>query len=363
MAQDGTLIAWSTLDGVGRIQLDDGGEVIRVGQTALGLQRAAVGARCRVVTTAPHPLGGLRATEVRILEAPPPVVEPLAVVELRLLKQRQTGDLRDYERWLAKMPPTSDLTAWLHERIRRSSEFGGPKVEIERLAESHEVLRGVRPAKALYGIDVAAIDAAEKRAMVRTIEEQLLAWKGKPIRPVDQVRLHRVGRRLGLAALEMAEPPRLRGEPFGTTEGLDADWQRRVALWADAAAGKRPLALAKLGVEDARVAWAPADLEALRDAALEYETGEDAMFPRELAAMLAAAPGVSVDDAWLVAPPQEWTWEDGLRIGAGSYFQGSLTVASGKGSLLRRKVLDRDDDGGVLHRFANLAAFFDAILG
>jgi len=365
MTDVGALVAWNQLDGVGRIQLDDG-EVLRVGQSAFGRHRPVEGARCEVLATAPHALGGSRATRVTILESPRPAPQPAAVVELHEAMMRQSGDQRDYQRWIAGMPPTSDLTAWLHERIRRSTCFRGAPVEIDRLVESHEVLRGARAAKALHGIDVASIDAAQKPAMLASIEEQLRAWKGKLGSPVDQLRIHRVGRRLGLSDLEMADPPALRGEPFATTEGLDADWQRRVALWAEAAGGTRALALERLGARDAGapVTWAPLDLDALRDVALEHEIRSDTVFPRELAAMLAVGAGVRLGDAWLIAPAAEWASDDdGLRIGSGSTDQGSLTLISGKGPLLGWRVLDRDDDGATLHSFPGLAALFDALLG
>lgn len=59
----GTIKSYSVYDSVGRIVLDDGRE-LRFGATALRNMVAAVGLRVRVASTAPHPLGGLRALEI-----------------------------------------------------------------------------------------------------------------------------------------------------------------------------------------------------------------------------------------------------------------------------------------------------------
>src|SRR5215470_9079581 len=70
LPQPGTISSFSYMDGIGRIQLDDGTE-LKVGTAALksvvsfaGEERPLVGVRVVVHAISPHPLGGFRATEV-----------------------------------------------------------------------------------------------------------------------------------------------------------------------------------------------------------------------------------------------------------------------------------------------------------
>lgn len=64
--QPGTIMAWSALDSVGRIQLATGAW-LRFGATACKFL-PALGLAVEVHGTAPHPLGGLRATSVLLVE-------------------------------------------------------------------------------------------------------------------------------------------------------------------------------------------------------------------------------------------------------------------------------------------------------
>jgi hypothetical protein len=75
--------------------------------------------------------------------------------------------------------------------------------------------------------------------------------------------------------------------------------------------------------------------------------------------------GVRLDDAWwYLAPLSEWRWEDsGLCIGGGQSVQGSLTLDyRGKANLADARVIDRDDDGSVLQRYASVAELLDLLL-
>ena len=63
----GVITSYTVADAVGRIRLDDGTE-LRFGATALGQLVPAIGLRVRVLKTAPHPLGGLRAVEIASAE-------------------------------------------------------------------------------------------------------------------------------------------------------------------------------------------------------------------------------------------------------------------------------------------------------
>lgn len=61
--QLGEVLSYDLVDAVGRVRLDDGTE-LRFGRTAIPDSTPVAGTRVRVLSTAPHPLGGLRATSM-----------------------------------------------------------------------------------------------------------------------------------------------------------------------------------------------------------------------------------------------------------------------------------------------------------
>lgn len=339
MADHGTLIAWSQVDGVGRIRLDSGDE-LRVGQSAFGQLQPAVGHRCDVVEADPHPLGGRRATRVELLD------EPKAAVAR------------------TEAAPNKELGAWLLERIRSSSRQPVATVEVQNLIACHQAFGNSAATSQVFGIDPRSVERGRHQELLKAIELELEGWRDRLTSPLDQYHLDRAGRRLGLSFLRM-QLPKLRCEPLGTTDGLDAAWQRRISFLREAVRGKRQLQLGCLGFEgDKMVVWGKPDRETLYEAALTFEVREPAPFPRELAAMVAIGDGLSVGETSVLHPISRWVEsEDGLELGSGSYFQGNLTLLTSAAPVLERKLLDRDDDGVTLHEFGTLGALLDALLG
>jgi hypothetical protein len=339
MAEHGTLIAWSQADGVGRIRLDAGDEV-RVGQTAFRHLLPAVGHRCDVLEAEPHPLGGRRALRVELLDEPKEVV--------------------------AKAPkePSKQLGPWLLERIRTSGRQPVATVEVDNLIHAHLAFSGKAASSQVFGIDPRTVEKAEYPKLLEAIETELKGWRDRLSSPLDQYHLDKAGRRVGLNFLRV-QLPKLRCEPLGTTDGLDADWLRRISFLREAVRGKRPLRLGCLGFEgEPRLAWGKPDRETLYEAALGYEVEASLPFPRELAALVCVADGLEVGETPVLRPIAEWEpRDDGLDLGAGSTFQGSLTLLDGEGTLPQRKLVDRDDDGVELRAFGTLGAFLDALLG
>ncbi len=340
MPDHGTLIAWSQSDGVGRIRLD-GGDEVRVGQNAFRHLQPSVGHRCEVVEAEPHPLGGRRATRVELLDEPRQAVAR------------------------AEAPPSKELGPWLLERIRSSSRQPVATVEVENLMACHLAFGSHLKTKQVFGIDPRSVEPARHQELVEAIETELKGWRDRLTSPLDQYHLDKAGRRLGLSFLRM-QLPKLRCEPLGTTDGLDADWQRRISYWREAARGKRPLKFEFLGLqpEGKMVVWGKSDRDALYEAALTFEVERSAAFPRELAAMVCVADGLSVGETAVLRPIAEWAeGEDGLEIGSGSDLQGSLTLLRSEARVVNWKAVDRDDDGAQLHAFDDLGAFLDALLG
>jgi hypothetical protein len=339
MPDHGTLIAWSQADGVGKILLDAGDEV-RVGQTAFRHLQPTVGHRWEVVDAEPHPLGGRRATRVELLDEP-----KLKVAKVEVAKSKELGP-------------------WLLERVRSSSRQPVAHVEVQNLIACHQAFSGNKAATSqVFGIDPRTVERSAHKELLSAIETELKGWRDRLTSPLDQFHLDKAGRRLGLSFLRM-QLPKLRCEPLGTTDGLDAGWQRRISFLREAVRGKRKLQLGCLEVDEEKmVMWGKPDRDALYEAALSFEVEEPGPFPRGIAAMVSVADGVSVGATSVLAPIAEWVGNvDGLQIGSGSYFQGNLTLI-GDAPLLERKLIDRDDDGVELHAFANLGAFLDALLG
>ncbi len=215
MADYGTLVAWHVVDGVGRIRLD-GGDELRVGQTAFGFQKPSLGMRCHVLDVEPHPLGGLRAKQVKLL-----VDEPVVLVF-------PTS---------APAAPKRTLTEWLLERIRASHQQPVASVEVRDLLECHQVFSGKKSVPQVFGIDPKQIDRARHQELLAAVEAALVAWRAHLSSPIDQYELDKAGRRLGLQFLRMQTPPRLRCEPLGTTDRLDKAWLRRITFLGEAVRG------------------------------------------------------------------------------------------------------------------------------
>jgi hypothetical protein len=242
----------------------------------------------------------------------------------------------------------------------------GVQVELERLAETMEALRGVRPDPTPYGIALSDVGsrAGELRALIEEVLVAFVEVLSAPELIAHRVRLHRLARRLALPSLALCPPPRIQNEPLGGCDGLDPAWLARIERWTAAVDGVRPLALGSLHAGAASVTFGDRDLDALFDQVLAYELDTRRAFPRELAALLAIANGIMLDGVWYLAPLSDWRANDSeLVIGPGSSQQGKLTLVGGGGDLLRARLVDRDDDGSKLASFASFSAFIDTLLG
>ncbi|MEW5742912.1 MAG: hypothetical protein AB1938_28610 [Myxococcota bacterium] len=331
MASDlGTLISWNAVDGVGRIRLDTA-EELRVGQGALGYGKPSVGQRCEVTQIEAHPLGGRRATTVRLLDERVPVSAPVAT--------------------------EVDRSGWLLERIGKSVDGAVANVEVQGLLDAYLVFSGRAPKPQVFGVSTAQVSRGQWPQLAAAAERALRGWKAKLAAqsPRDAYLLDKAGRDL---KLEFLQGPKveLRCEPLGTLDGLNPDWVARLNRLKKQLK-KRP-ALECFGLEDARkVHWGKPDRAALREAALAWEAANEASFPREFAALACIADGLFVDGEPVIRPIADWTDnDDGVEIGQGSYMQGNLTM------LPDGQVIDRDDDQVEMRRFPSFGALIDALL-
>jgi hypothetical protein len=327
-SEPGTLVVWNAADGVGRIRLDTG-EELRVGQVALAYQRLEPGRRCEVLRTEPHPLGGRKAMQVKLLD--------------------ETVDVAP------RAAPAPDRTPWMRTRIATSIDGAVPNVEVQGLLDAYVTFSGGAIKPQLFGVDPAHVPRADWPALAELAKQALLQWKQRLTASGDAYLLDKAGRQLGIDFLK-GPAPKLRCEPLGSLDGLTPDWVKLVKK-LEASRGRRPN-LKCLGLEGAgSAAWGVPDLQRLRETAIEWEATSEEMFPREIAALAAIADGLTVDDTPVIRPVSEWTDnDDGVELGCGSTFQGNLTL------LPDGQVLDRDDDQVELHRFKSLGALLGALL-
>lgn len=267
------------------------------------------------------------------------------------------------------------FTSWALEQLeqrRPGEELAEAKVQA--LVDALAGVQG-RAGAQVFGMEADRIEPEGRAALESRIVAALGEWKRHFEQRKDAVSLlalDGVGKAHGISDLRLSGRAPLRCDPLGTRDGLSAEWQTRLDRLQQAKAGARRLDLGAihfLGDEERdapEIVFGAPSPETLYRCALRYEAEAGARFPRELAAFIAIANGISIDGDPVLRPIAEWEEEDrGLCIGCGSYPQGSLILASpaAEAGLLGATVLDLDDDGEELARYRDFAAFADALLG
>jgi hypothetical protein len=229
---------------------------------------------------------------------------------------------------------------------------------VQGLLDAYLVFSGRAPKPQVFGVSTTHVSPGKWPQLTAAAEQALLGWKARLSRQSqrDAYLLDKAGRDLGLDFLR-GPKVELRCEPLGTLDGLNPDWVARLNRLKKQL--KRRPALERLGLEDARkVHWGKPDRAALQEAALAWEAANEAMFPREFAALACIADGLFVDGEPVIRPIADWTDnDDGVEIGQGSYVQGNLTM------LPDGQVVDRDDDQAELRRFPSFGVLLDTLLG
>lgn len=211
----------------------------------------------------------------------------------------------------------------------------------------------------------------------------LVAWKAAFERASDHaalLELDRAGEVSGIAELRAAEREPLLCDPLGGTDGLDERWQTRLELLRRAVAGEHALDTKAVGATDPdaddepEIEFGEVDERQLYRTALRLEQASGRPFTKSFAAVWSTANGVSIDGAPFLAPIGDWEGFDasdftdafeltGTRIGCGRSFQGSLVVQETKHDPLGGPLIELDDEGVELRRYANLGELLDVLLG
>ncbi|MGI5864796.1 MAG: hypothetical protein ACOX6T_22490 [Myxococcales bacterium] len=268
---------------------------------------------------------------------------------------------------------------WVLQQIEARRPSAEPVVEtaVQNLVDALAAFR--RGNRQVFGLDVARIEEDFRPALETAVVNALSEWRQHFEDESDNVsllELGKVARLYGVEALKLAKRFPLRCDPLGSREGLSRAWLARLERLDEAMAGEGRLDLEAihwvglaLWDEEEKggppeVASAVFDESHLYELALRYESGHGRPFPREIAAFVATADGIFIDDDPFILPVSAWSWEDrGLCIGRGGSPQGSLVVEGTGKKLLQSKVVDLDDDGVCRARYKSFAALVDAMLG
>jgi len=241
---------------------------------------------------------------------------------------------------------------------------------VQELVNALAVLRGKKQGQ-LFGLEASYLDEESAPELEAAILAALRDWRAHFATDGDVVSLtalDKVGRAYDVRELMVNERFPLRCDPLGTRDKLPAPWITRLERLEEIATGA-PVDLAAVHWLDEsapRVVLGTPDEQALYEYVLDYEARNEATFPRELAAFAMTANGIFVNDHPLVWPVASWSSEAGsFQIGGGSTIQGALAMegVTKKHGLLGAKVVDRDDDGVEVARYADFATFLDALLG
>lgn len=205
-----------------------------------------------------------------------------------------------------------------------------------------------------------AIIAALREYKAHYEAEEMLSWLFE---------LDGLANRFAIDELRLNKRFPLRCDPLGARDALAEPWQARLARLDAVRAGTARLDLAAVDFEeDMPVRLGERDDEALYREAVRFEHTHRAMFPRELAAWWSTANGIFADDAALLEPVREWRDDqigeiEGLRVGAGSYSQGSLFLVGALGKGIERLRVIETDDEVVTRKYKTFGEFVDCLLG
>jgi hypothetical protein len=262
-------------------------------------------------------------------------------------------------------------TDWALAQIqeRRPETATEPRMAYEELVAS---LRAVAVGGGqFFGLNLGLLDVADHPAFRARIVSALVEWKQRYERDGASawlLDLDRCAKRFEIPELAM---PRLalRCDPIGGREGLSPRWLARLTAF-DAAQAR--LDLAAVGCEADVAVLGPAHSAAMVAAVYEravlFERATSATFSRELAAWWAIADSIFVDGYPLLVAAADWSdgelgEVEGLRIGAGRYFQGSLFLVGDLEDGLDAMELVETDDEIVTHTYENFGAYVDLLLG
>lgn len=139
LPQTGEIVSYSLSDAVGRIRLEDGTE-LRFGATSLHGIAPAIGLRVIVTRVVPHPLGGLKATDLSSAErddaaykAKVAEFENAAAAEIEALRPRLEEDHRVMAASVHPAPLSEEEARELAElkAHREAAGKSGPPEEAE----------------------------------------------------------------------------------------------------------------------------------------------------------------------------------------------------------------------------------------
>lgn len=268
-------------------------------------------------------------------------------------------------------------TRWALEQIADRAPGRAEMVapSVQGLVDAVRALRATGPGQ-LFGLSIDRLEDEGRPEVEAAALATLIRWKHHFEAESDSVSLQaldEVGAALALPDLRAGRFPLL-CDPLGSRDGLSAAWRLRLARLDEAIAGRRHLDLVAVHVvgaddeedEDLEVEFGRPDPDMLYKVALRYEAESELPFPRELAAFWSTVDGIFVDGDPLLRPIAHWDSDiDGrLSVGCGGYMQGNLVFEDPPdGDLMRSAVVDIDDDGQERARYADFAAFADALLG
>jgi hypothetical protein len=268
-----------------------------------------------------------------------------------------------------KLASTDAIASWARTQLDKRRPKGrlGEEMAIQSLGDTLRALRGGTNAM-IFGATIDSVPGLDRPALDAAIVEVLHAWRAHYRETGDGSGLHLLSNAAG--SLEPTFRRSLPAPPpsFGDRRAMSETWLARLEALDDAIAARRDLDLdgiAWVGLDDVpapEVVFGASEPRKLYAFATFYEEEAGEPFPAELAAFFLTAGSLTVDDDPVLEAVASWTFEDaGLRIGCGSAMQGSLIldgdVAGGA------PLVDRDDDGVVIQRYADFGAFVDRLLG